>query len=139
VPIFWINSFQEVNMNISEWVKELEPDEQGYARQCFRFWNGSNGHVDPDIPDGMSKSKALVLKFHTKSLTDEAKKKRKLEELRVVSFRAPEKFEKELAFESAQIDVNKSIYIRACIEAGRPLVKHNPGIIAYLSGSVIPP
>ncbi len=125
-------------MKISEWVKELDQNEAGYARRYFRFWKGSNGNREPEIPWGMSKVHADVLKYHTQSLIDTTQRRRKMEETKTITFRASEKLERDLAFEASEIDVNKSIYIRACIEAGRPIVKAHPKIINFFSDVVIP-
>jgi hypothetical protein len=125
-------------MRLSEWINELEPAERGYTRQCFRFWNGSNGRIEPQIPSGMSKARADVLRYHTQSLTDLTRRRRKVEELKVISFRAPEELQRHLAFEASELDINMSIYIRACLEAGRPLVRAYPKIINFFSDSCIP-
>ena len=118
-------------MTIYQWSQELEPDEQAYVRQCFQYWMGNNGGIEPDVPEGMSKVRAETLKFHCKSLIDTTQRRRKMQELKVISFRAPEEFEKELAFEAAKIDVNKSVYIRTCLEIGRKLVLAFPALIHF--------
>jgi len=126
-------------MNIKEWCSELHPEEQGYVRQSFRSINGTNGAIQPDPPAGMSKAKADILFYHTKSFIDLSKgRKRKMDEWKVISFRGPAELEKSLAIEAAQLDINKSIYIRACIEMGRPMVKEYPKLITFLSDEVIP-
>lgn len=124
-------------MDLNEWLLDLEPTEAGYVRQCFKFFKGTNGGIEPEIPAGLSKARADVLKFHCKSLAEKIKRRRKVDELKVINFKASEKFEKEISYEAAELDVNKSIYIRACIEAGRAFVKTHPDMIKFLD-SVIP-
>jgi hypothetical protein len=141
LPNGWIedpNKPGRVAMQLSEWIRVLDQDEAGYARRCFRFWNGTNGGDQPTIPAGMSKARADVLRYHTQSLTDMTRRKRKVEDLKVISFRATVDLEKQLAFEASELDINKSIYIRACIEAGRPIIKAYPQMINFFADSVIP-
>ncbi len=125
-------------MNLSEWANSLPNDEKAYVSQCFKFWQGHNGNREPYPPNGISNARAEILKYHTKSFLEPGTRRRKMEDLKVISFRATEEFEKEIAFDSAKLDVNKSIFLRACIEAGRPFVLANPRIINFFSDSVIP-
>jgi hypothetical protein len=124
-------------MNISAWVQELPREEKGYVRQCWHQWNC--GGKDPSVPEGISGVKAQLLKYHTKSFIIEgSRRKRKMEDLRVVSFKmSPAEFD-ELAKNAAQIDVNVSVFIRCCIELGTPQILINPKLINFFSESVIP-
>ena len=109
-------------MKMAEWISELEPDEQAYARQCFRFWNGTNGNQEPTIPNGMSRSRADILRYHVKSLNNGQIGRRKVEENPTLSFRVVESLKRDLAYEAAQLDLSLSEYLLRCINAGRPLV-----------------
>ena len=76
----------------------------------------------------------LTLSF----INEDSRRKRKMEDLRVVSFKmSPAEFE-ELAKNAAQIDVNVSIFIRCCIELAASQVLKNPKLINFFSDSVIP-
>ncbi len=115
-------------MSISDWIELLETKEQAYARQCFKYWNGTNGGYEPPIPEGMSQSRAEVLKYHVKSLSGDSSGRRKIEKSKPISFRIKDKLKRELAFEAAERDVSISEYIIQCINAGRPLVLAYPNL-----------
>lgn len=126
-------------MTLAEWTKELDQDEQGYVRQCFKFRNVLNGGQEPEIPKGMSKTKAEILKFHCKSYLEGSNgRKRKMDELETITFKVSPDLHKQLAVDAAQIDVNISIFIRTCIVLAAPLLKTNPELVNFFSGSVIP-
>lgn len=128
-----------MEISVGQWIRELDQKEAAYARQCFRFWNGTNGSQEPEIPEGMSKVHADVLKYHTKSfINGDTRRKRKMEDLKVVSFKMPPREFEELASCAAQVDVNVSIFIRCCIELASPQVLKNPALINFFSESVIP-
>jgi len=113
-------------MGLSEWISELEPKEQGYARQCFKFWNGTNGGSLPGIPPGMSKSKADILRYHCQALNNGRTGRRKVEESKPISFRWADALKKELAFEAAELDITLSEYVLRCVNIGRPIVRAFP-------------
>ena len=124
-------------MNISQWVKELPGNERGYVRQCWHSWNGETS--PPIVPVGMSQAKADILRYHTKSFIKENNgRKRKMEDLRIVSLKMTNDHFEELAKNAAQIDVNISIFIRCCIELATPQILLNPKLINFFSDSVIP-
>ncbi len=126
-------------MSLQAWVDTLDrDDEKVYVRQCAKFWMGSNGGHEPDIPDGISKSHAQVLKFHCQSLCEGTPRRRKLEELSTITFKASEEFHKELAYAAALVDVNVSIFIGSCILLAKDQLKANPKLINFFSDSVIP-
>ncbi len=124
-------------MDLNEWVSLLEPIEQGYVRQCFRYWNGTNGGVEPDIPQGMSSQRAAVLKFHCQSLNNGQTGRRKMDESKPVSFRWTDKFKKDLAFEAAELDISLSEYVMRCLNAGRPIVQAYPTLSKNFEDPVI--
>ncbi len=124
-------------MKLSEWISLLEPIEQGYVRQCFHFWQGTNGGVEPSVPLGLSKSRAEVLKYHCRSLNNGQTGKRKVEESKPVSFRWTDKFKKDLAFEAAELDITLSEYVLRCVNIGRPVVMAYPKISKQFDGPEI--
>ncbi len=115
-------------MNLSEWANSLEINEKGYVSQCFKFWNGSNGGQEPPIPVGISRSRADILRFHTKSLNDGQTGRRKMEESKPMSFRLTDALKKDLAFEAAELDISLSEYLIRCINIGRPIVMAYPAL-----------
>ncbi len=124
-------------MNSNEWIHTLEKDEGGYARRCHRLWK--QGMEDgPTIPEGMSKTKADILRYHTKALLDTTRRTRKMEELAVISFKLPKELQQQVAMSAAEVDVNVSILIRTCIVLALPQIISNPKIINFFSESVIP-
>jgi hypothetical protein len=123
-------------MKISEWVRDLSDQEKGYVRQCWNYWHGG---ADPVIPDGISKPKADILKYHTKSFIDENNgRKRKMEDLRIVSLKMTQDQFDRIANSAAQIDVNISIFIRTCLALATPQLLDNPKLINFFSETVIP-
>ena len=115
-------------MGISEWAHSLETNEKGYVSQCFKFWNGTNGGQEPPIPVGISRSRADILRFHTKSLNDGQTGRRKMEESKPFSIRITDSLKKDLAFEAAEIDITISEYVIRCINIGRPIVLAFPDL-----------
>lgn len=113
-------------MDLTEWVLELEPIEAAYVRQCYRYWNGTNGGIEPEIPPGLSKARADILRYHVKSLNNGQRGKRKMDQAKPVSFRWSEKFKRELAFEASLLDVSLSEYVYRAINIGRPIVLAYP-------------
>ena len=115
-------------MELAEWILELEPVEQGYVRQCFKYWNGINGGMEPSIPAGMSKAKADILRYHCQALNNGKKGRRKVEESKPISFRWTDSLKRDLAFEAAEMDITLSEYVLRCVIAGRPVVKAFPDL-----------
>ncbi len=113
-------------MDLIEWILELEPIEQAYARQCFRFWNGTNGDRQPLVPDGMSQARADIIRYHVKAFINGRTGHRKLEEKKPTSIRFSGSLKKQLIFESAERDLSLSDYVIKCTNAGRPLVRAFP-------------
>ncbi len=124
-------------MELKDWILELNGDEQAYVRQCFRFWAGDNKNYEPEIPSGMSKSRADILRYHTKSLAESHQRRRKVEDLDTISFKASHDFHQQIAFYAAQIDVNLSIFIRTCIELSKETLVKHPELV-YSLKSVLP-
>lgn len=115
-------------MKIAEWISELDPQEQAYVRQCFRFWNETNGDHEPSVPQGMSRSRADILRYHCQALNNGQIGRRKVEENPTISFRILESLKRDLAFEAAELDISLSEYLLRCINAGRPVVRAYPDI-----------
>ncbi len=125
-------------MNLQEWANCLEPTEKAYVSQCFKYWQGHNGDREPDPPPGISRSRSEILLYHTKSFLEPGTRRRKMEELQTISFRVPEEFYRQLAFDAAQVDVNISIFIRSCILLASSQIKANPNLVNFFSKAVIP-
>jgi len=119
-------------MNLSEWADLLEPVEKAYVSHCFRYWNGTNGGIPPSPPPGMSKARADILLYHTKSLNNGETGKRKMEQSIPVSFRWLGKFKNDLLSEAAQLNLDLSTYVFRCINIGRPVVKTYPDLCKQL-------
>ncbi len=125
-------------MTIAEWAELLDPNEKEYVKQCFKFWHNLDA-VEPEIPDGIGRSKADLLRFHTKSLMEDSKpSKRKLEQLETITFKASQALHTRAAMDAAFVDVNLSIFIRTCILLASPIIKGNPRLVNFFSDSVIP-
>ena len=125
-------------MTISEWAELLDPEEKVCVKECFKFWHNPDA-VEPEIPGGIGRSKADLLRFHTKSLMEDSKAgKRKLEQLETITFKASHAFHTQMAMDSAHVDVNLSIFIRTCILLASPIIKQNPKLVNFFSDSVIP-
>ena len=124
-------------MNLSEWAHSLENDEKAYVSQCFKFWQRDNGGEKPDPPEGISKARADILLYHTQSLLDTTKRKRKMEESSTITFKVSGEFHQRLAMAAAEIDTNLSIFIRCCVELSIETIKKHPELI-YTLKSVIP-
>lgn len=120
-------------MELSQWIGMLESDEQGYARQCFRYHNGTNGNHLPDIPPGMSKARADVLRCHCQALNNGQTGRRKVDKTEPVSFRWTEEFKRELAFEASKLDITMSEYVLRCVNAGRPTVQAYPEMSKFFT------
>ncbi len=125
-------------MTIAEWAELLDPNEKEYVKQCFRFWHNPDA-VEPEIPDGIGRSKADLLRFHTKSLMEDSNtRKRKLEQMETITFKASHTMHTRAAMDAAHVDVNLSIFIRTCINLASPIIKANPKLVNFFSESVIP-
>jgi len=125
-------------MNLSEWANCLEPAEKAYVSHCFKFWQGNNGGTEPSLPPGISRSRSEILLYHTKSFLEPGTRRRKMDELQTISFRVPEEFYRQLAFDAAQVDVNISIFIRSCILLASSQIIANPNLVNFFSKAVIP-
>lgn len=125
-------------MTIAEWAELLEPEEKAYVKLCFKFWHNPDA-IEPEIPDGIGRSKADLLRFHTKSLMEDSRAgKRKMEQLETISFKASHSLHTQAAMDAAHVDVNLSIFIRTCINLASPIIKANPKLVNFFSDSVIP-
>jgi hypothetical protein len=119
-------------------IPDWSPEEKGYMRRCFKFWKGVTKGEEPEIPEGISKAKADILKFKAKTAADSTKRKRRMEELVTISFKVSKEFSRELNSQAAEIDVNLSIFIRSCILLAGPQILAYPKVIGFFSDSVIP-
>ncbi len=124
-------------MNLSEWAHSLENDEKAYVSQCFKYWQGHNGDNAPCAPLGISNARADILRYHTQSLMDTTTRRRKMEELNTITFKATKEFQQNLAMAAAEVDSNLSSFIRCCIELSIETVRKHPELI-YTLKSVIP-
>ena len=115
-------------MNLTQWLLELEPEEQGYVRRVWQYLQGTNGGVLPDIPMGMSQTRADILRCHCQALNNGDRGHRKMEESKPRSIRMTDRLHDELAIEAAEIlpDLSWSEYVLRCINAGRPQVRAFP-------------
>ena len=119
-------------------IPDWSPEEKAYLRRSFQYWKEGERGEDPKIPDGISNARAQILKYKAKGISEDSKRKRKMEELTTVSFKISREFFEQLALDAAEVDVNVSIFIRTCILLASPQIKSNPKIINFFSDSVIP-
>jgi hypothetical protein len=117
---------------------DWSPEEKGYMRQCFKYWKGLTKGEEPTIPPGISKVKADILKYKSKTIADSTERKKRMDETVTISFRATKEFSKEVSADAAEADLSLSVFIRACISLASPQILAHPKIIGFFTDSVFP-
>ncbi len=121
-----------------EQLLDFDPAEKGYLKECFKFWNGFTGGIEPLIPEEIGRAKAQILKYKAKGIAEDEPKRRRMDRLVTKSFKASPDFFQKVSSDSSQVDVNVSVFIRACVQLASPVIKANPRLINFFSDSVIP-
>ena len=121
-------------MKIEEWIPQLEPEEQSFVRRSFRAIKGGNGKPDTGK---ISQPRADILFAHTQVLAENSPRKRKPNPLRVITLKLPYDLHQELLRDAAEVDINVSAFVRACIVLSSETIKKRP-LLLHILNSVIP-